>query len=303
MSIPTRGPRQDPTRAGRPGDGGDGGPARAHRVSGRRLDASLVRASAAAHRAIEPMLPVQCAVCREPGRSLCRACRRLLRRSCARPHRVGSASAQLRGLPVVAAGAYEFELAVCLMALKDGGRTDLLGELAPVLAAAVRAALGDACGGAVLVPIPTSARALRRRWFDPVQELLRRARRDGLLPGCTSIEPWLGHRSRRAGAAAAGLGARAAAQKTRDAAGRARAEDPFEVVRPRGRTGPPPAVVLVDDVLTTGATLRRAADRLEATGLRVRGAVVLAAVRAPSAGPADDDDDVRVQGESPMAGR
>lgn len=259
-------------------------PAGAGRARRAALDAGLSRLSTAVLQGVEPLVPVQCAVCREPGRSVCRACRRLLHRSCARPRRVEAAAAQLGGLPVVAAGAYEFELAVCLMALKDGGRADLLDVLAPILAATLRSAVGVGGAQQVLVPIPTSAPALRRRWFDPVGELLARARRCELMPPGAVPQPWLGHRSRAPGAALR-IRSPAGPQKTRDAAARARAEDLFVLQRPwRQLDGPvPTGVVLVDDVLTTGATLRRAARCLQAGGIAVRGAVVLGAVRAPSA--------------------
>jgi adenine/guanine phosphoribosyltransferase-like PRPP-binding protein len=42
--------------------------------------------------------------------------------------------------------------------------------------------------------------------------------------------------------------------------------------------------MLVDDVLTTGSTLREAANTLETAGFQVRSAVVLAAARAPDPG-------------------
>lgn len=262
--------------------------------------AGMARAAQTALRGIEPLVPVQCAVCREPGESVCRPCRRLLHRSCSRPRRAESGSAQLAGLPVVAAGTYEFELAVCLMAFKDGGRADLLAVLAPILARAVRVGLGEGAQGQVLVPIPTSAAALRRRWSDPVGQLLARAGRQGLLPTGVRVEPWLGHRTRTAAAALRrGDVAHSGAQKTRDAAARARAEDPFVLQRPwrRLRCAVPDSVVLVDDVLTTGSTLSRAARRLQAGGIAVRGAVVLGAVGAPTA------PGVRAGSESPATGR
>lgn len=43
--------------------------------------------------------------------------------------------------------------------------------------------------------------------------------------------------------------------------------------------------IIVDDVLTTGATLAEAARALHQAGAVVRGAVVLAATRAPDAAP------------------
>jgi predicted amidophosphoribosyltransferase len=47
-------------------------------------------------------------------------------------------------------------------------------------------------------------------------------------------------------------------------------------------------VVLVDDVLTTGSTLREAARALEEVGAVVLGAAVIAAVQAPSAEHAEE---------------
>ena len=48
-------------------------------------------------------------------------------------------------------------------------------------------------------------------------------------------------------------------------------------------------VLLVDDVLTTGATLREGAKTLTESGFRVRGAVVLATARAPEKCHENDD--------------
>lgn len=258
----------------------------ARRDRARRADRLLAEAWGAADRALEPMLPAQCAVCGAPSQGLCRACTRLLHRSCSRPRRVESQAPRLEGLPTVAAGPYEFEVAACLLALKEGGRTDLLPPLARILAAAVRAAVGET-PATTLVAVPSSAAALRRRWFDPVAELLRRCHRMGLLPEHVRVEPWLGHRSRRL-RAAPGLLRPQTSQKARDARGRAAVLEPFVVQRPwsAARAGHAvPSIVLVDDVLTTGSTLVRAWRALESAGLPVRGAVVLAAVPAPSSDP------------------
>ncbi|ROZ62618.1 ComF family protein [Kocuria soli] len=252
---------------------------------------------------LEPVLPVECVVCREPGAALCRSCRRLLHRSTAHPARVEHYARHADGLPIVAAGTYEHELATCLLAMKQAGRTDLLPELGPVLLRAVRAALGtpgpvdDTAGPrrVDLVPIPTSARALRRRWFDPVGELLSAGRPGVNLPPGTSVTPWLVHRSRDPDGAIRELAQRlhlgpraeAGAQKARSADARVRSgAQNFRVATgrrlPSGRRAQPGAVVLIDDVVTTGATLSRACRTLRDAGAEVLGAVVLAAAHTPT---------------------
>ncbi|WP_255396324.1 hypothetical protein [Kocuria sp. CNJ-770] len=110
-------------------------PVEPHRA--RALDRAAVRVLDRLAEAAEVLVPVECAVCRAPGSGLCRGCRMLLRRSCARPFEASSAAPLLGPcLPVTAAGRYAHELATCLLAFKNGGRTDL----APVLAAALATA-------------------------------------------------------------------------------------------------------------------------------------------------------------------
>jgi predicted amidophosphoribosyltransferase len=251
------------------------------------LDRAAVRLAALLGEAVEVLLPVECAVCRAPGRALCRPCRLLLRRSCARPFEASAAAPLLEpALSVTAAGRYAHELAGCLLAFKNGGRTDLVPVLAACLATALhhaapawRAAAppGPGPGPVLLVPVPGSPAALRRRWFQPVRVLLEDCARRGVLPAGTAAAPVLRHRhaaARRSGPAQKLLGA---AGRRSGPAGSLRA-----VVRPGTRC------VVVDDVLTTGATVAEAARALRDAGAVVLGAVVVAAVRAPAVPPTAD---------------
>lgn len=232
---------------------------------------------------VEVFLPVCCAVCERPGAGLCRGCRLLLRRCTARPVAVvpprGLAGT---GVPVWAAGAYEHELAACILSYKNGGRTDLTRTLAVVLtpvllAAQARASSDDGgpgapgrcrcprCTALLWVPVPTSARARARRWFDPVAEVLRGA----ALPEASRVSRGLVHRHRWT--------PRTGSQKTLGLTQRTGAIRGSMRAR-RGVAGR--TCVVVDDVLTSGATAAEAVRTLRAGGARVAGVAVLAAVRA-----------------------
>jgi predicted amidophosphoribosyltransferase len=148
-----------------------------------------------------------------------------------------------------------------LRALKEDGRTGLARALAPALAAAVAAL--DA-PGAVVVPVPSSRAALRRRGYRVAELLARRA----------ELAPVRALRSVRTVADQRGLGR---AQRRENVAGSLRA------VRGNVLTGRD--VVIVDDVVTTGATLAEAARALRAAGARVVGAATVAATPRRSPAP------------------
>ena len=193
--------------------------------------------------ALTLVLPVDCAGCDAPDTALCDSCRAALMPR-VRRREVG-------GIAVWSGLAFEGAAARVIRALKQESRTGLAAVLAPALAEAVAAA-GEG-GPVVVVPIPTSAAAYRRRGYR-VPELL--ARRAGLR-----VERPLG--SGRRTADQRGL---ARGERRRNVAGS------FVVVRPVADR----RIVVVDDVVTTGATLVEAVRVLRAAGAEVVGCATVA---------------------------
>lgn len=193
------------------------------------------------------ILPVWCAGCGAPGTALCPECRAALRPAPA--HR-----ALPDGLEVHVGLAYGGVVAGVIGALKEEGRTGLARPLAPALRAALAAVRPDR--PVVAVPVPTTRAAFRRRGYR-VPELL--ARRAG-IPTLRALE-W-----RR----------RVDDQRSLDRARRRDNVSGAMGITRRVRAAPPPAVVLLDDVITTGATLAEAARALRSAGVPVIGAAALA---------------------------
>lgn len=161
-------------------------------------------------------------------------------------------------------GPYGGVLKALVTAYKDEDRRDLGAVLAPLLLAAIQASAPT--GAVAVVPVPSSRAANRRRGDAPITELARRSlrlvdhRRLTLAPALVPV---------RRLADQAGLGHAARAVNLAGA----------YAVRPRWRGRLTEAVLLVDDVVTTGATLAEAARALRADGVPVLGVATLAATR------------------------
>lgn len=225
-------------------------------------------------------VPVDCVCCGAEDLVLCIPCERRIRRLTKTPFRAESGAPALMDvggrvlLPVVAAGVYREELAQALLSFKNHGQHHLAKSLGRALAGAVRAAT-DTADGVCLVPVPTSTAAYLNRGFSPVHLLLANVARQ--VPEVCVVDGL-----RKNGAAGLQL---SGGQKGLDRGARAKRVRGSMQVRWRGR--PRTAgrrCIIVDDVLTTGATLAEAARALNAAGAHVTGAVVLAATRPPDAG-------------------
>ncbi|KIZ18663.1 ComF family protein [Streptomyces natalensis] len=214
------------------------------------------------------VLPVDCAGCGRPRTELCAQCRRALVREGRGALRVTPRPGP-EGLPPVWAGApYADEVRAVLLAHKERGALRLARPLGAALAGAVRRVRGG--GAPVLVPVPSARRAVAGRGHDPVRRIARAAAAD-LRRGGAGARVLTVLRQCRPVADQAGL---SAPQRLANMAGA------LEVRGGAGRLLAGAPVVLVDDLVTTGATLAEASRAVAAAGGRVAGAAVVAAPRS-----------------------
>lgn len=198
----------------------------------------------------ELLLPRQCAGCRVPGSALCRRCKEQL----ATPPFRSSPTVAVH-VPVFALGPYADPHRGVILAMKEKKNLVVRRHAGAVVAAALDylEARGEIPPGAHLVPAPTRPKAARARGGDPVAAVCSHAGRSTYsVLRLADDTPDQG-----------GL----------DEAGRRR--------NLQGKVSisavPPGPVVVVDDVVTTGATLQASVEKLLARGGDVRACLVLAA--------------------------
>jgi len=158
----------------------------------------------------------------------------------------------------IALGPYEGRLRRAVLGLK-GGRRDLAPEFACLLGVAACELL---LPGRVLVGVPTTRRRRSARGFDQGHMLAGELERFSGLPSLSL------------------LSASGKAQQGRARGARLQARGRFACESASLARGL--EVLLVDDVVTTGATLRDCTAVLESAGARVEGALAIA--RAERAG-------------------
>jgi predicted amidophosphoribosyltransferase len=221
------------------------------------------------------VLPRTCAGCALPGATLCRVCAGLLTHPfLATPRRVPWGFP-----PTVAAGVYGGPVRPAVIAFKERGRAELARPLGTALALAVAAAtqaVPERHRPVLLVPVPSSRAALRTRGRDHVRELTRHAVGELRAAGLPAAEARL---LRRRGRVRDSAELSAAARRTNLAGSFVLAPAP---PRPARRA----VLVLVDDVVTSGATLTEAA-RVLTHAVPTGSPPVLAAVVAATPRTAD----------------
>jgi predicted amidophosphoribosyltransferase len=228
--------------------------------------------------AADLVLGSTCAVCARPGRVLCPGCRDALPRS-------GSAAWPTPAPPGLvlpfAAGEYGGPLRALVNAHKERRAFALARPLGHVLAAVVADLLLSVAQPAgepgqdrvALVPVPSRRAVVRARGHDPLLRLTRHAavrlRRHG--------ERATVHRLLRPARVVRDQAGLDAGDRAANLAGSLRAAPPT-------RQGDPCRhhLVVVDDVITTGATVREAQRALEDAGHTVLGIATLAATRRRS---------------------
>lgn len=231
--------------------------------------------------AADLLLGGRCVGCERPGRILCAACADSLPVD-GHPAWPDPVPAGL--VPPWAAGEYAGALRAMVIGHKERRLLGLRGPLAELLAHSVRAALAEVSPGpVVLVPVPSRPGMTRRRGHDPTGRVTSRAARLLRRDGADVIALAL-LRSRPGAVDQAGLGA---VDRALNLAGSMHC--PTELVRRLAARRTHARLVVCDDVVTTGVTLREAQRALEAVGLEVTAVAAVAATRRrtpPGATPA-----------------
>jgi ComF family protein len=188
------------------------------------------------------LMPALCAACRSPGGCLCPRCAAA----------IATSTSILRGSangvpPVTALGAYDGTLRAAILALKFGRARALGARLGRWLAPKILLPFE------AVVPVPLHTARLRERGYNQAAEI---ANAIGAASRRPVIENALERNRVTAPQSALDLIGRRANVEGAFAAGR-------QIDRVCGAR-----VLLVDDVITTGATIRACADALRAAGVR-----------------------------------
>jgi predicted amidophosphoribosyltransferase len=202
------------------------------------------------------LLGRSCELCRRPGPHVCSGCAMNIAAGCL-PTQVPDLS-----VPTWAASDYRGQVRTLLVAWKESLRPDLTGVLSMLLASAVASAVGS--GPVALVPVPVTRRSLNRRGRDVLADLTWRAARRltaiGLPSQCRSAVGFVRQPDDQVGLELIERRTNVKDAMRADASALRAAE----------------RVVVVDDIVTSGATLTEVVRALTRAGVAVEAAAVVA---------------------------
>jgi predicted amidophosphoribosyltransferase len=215
---------------------------------------------------LDLVLPVECVGCGNRGAVACDAGLRQL----ALPPRLAWPRPSPPGLPPPwAVAPYSDHVRDFLLAYKEEGVAALRRPLGAALASSLRAAVGREHRPMLVVPVPSSRAARRRRGCDVMADVALTAVTELRGEG-RRIHVVRALRHTRRVADSAGLNA---VERSANLAG-AFAVRPAHVARLAGS-----CVVVVDDLVTTGVTLTECSNALRAAGVDVVAVATVAATR------------------------
>ena len=206
---------------------------------------------------LDLVLPLECGGCGVPSTKWCPACARQL---AVKPDQPQLISPRVDpGVPVLSLGRYACARREAIVALKEHGRADLIAPLALALHSGLERLLtwGVIATPLTLVPAPTRRSAARRRGGDPVTRMARVA-----TVGLDGVDVVQALRLRGLVRDSVGL---SGSERERNIAGH------VKVIKPVAGD-----VLVVDDIVTTGATASESVRVLHIAGAHFAGVLAIA---------------------------
>lgn len=209
----------------------------------------------------ELAIPQHCAGCGKPRTRICSCC---IAELSGPPHYVHVKSLNLRDFPILAGARYEGAPRNLLLAAKERSQTSLIPMIADAAFGAAAMLLASFTPlRLVIVPVPSTAHSTRIRGYNLVAEMARHIRkRLEMNAGDVRVVPALKHG--RPVADQSRLTARERAANLHGA---------LALIDSHRKSLHSSQVLILDDLVTTGATLREARRALIARGVDVIGAV------------------------------